>query len=845
MEKLTSEERFNFDSDVNSEDDSEIESSSSEDESSSGDDSEEECDMLELLHDTLDGPNAGPSAGRSGSGGGKVTMSDLLRPISDDGDQAKKLEKAVSSLGKAKTVRAVDNEVLLSRVERKLAYKEASKDIAAWTSAVKTNREAETLDFRNKERIRATTASMTSSFEPTTQFEKDVQRALEKCNAVDEREMDRLEKERMLSKGGKGGKGVKVGKRRRSASLGSQDSEAWDSEEDGDDYDDDDDLGYDKSLTLKSLKERYGKLAKMRSLMFYHQRKRHMINKIKSKKYRKIRSKQKERREAKERETLAETDPEAAAALDEKEATERMRERMSLAHKNTSKWAKRQLRRSSNIDTDTRRALSQQILMGDRLAKKQGVYDGDVDGDGESDQDNSDIDDDVDCQAAAKKILSECDDKDRVLDDKVAKNSNLFNLEFMKRGMEKQRDLAKKEAAQLLKEVEEMQAADESSDEEREGERSEEFNQPPSEDEGEGEGEVEEARKEKTVSFFGGSDDDDDDDDDDGGDENENDGGGDGDDGNDNDNDYSGNDDDDHNGGGGGLGKKGKKGRKQNERENGTSSCFDISTDSNPWMNKAKKASKGSKGSKGSNQGGVSSDQSDGKKKQGGPVVDVEIGVKLMSATDATETKNDKGGQGVVIDEGDWKNNVDGHLGKSEEEDGEGGLESMTQESLVAKAFAGPTDLEEEFMSQKRKAADAENGKSAGKGEGEDELAGWGSWAGSGVKKRKRARTTKAVDVPKRKAAAQSEQPRKDAKLPLVVINEKKAKKSARFRVAEVPYPFTSVEQYEKAMRGAIGSEWQTANSTKELTRPEVYLQSGAIIKPISSKAKAKPRRRS
>ena len=108
----------------------------------------------------------------------------------------------------------------------------------------------------------------------------------------------------------------------------------------------------------------------MRSLLFYEERKRHQINKIKSKKYRKIRKKQNEREAGKEMELLRSSDPELARELDEQEATKRMKERMTLAHKNTSKWARQQLRRG-NIDTDTRKALSKQVAIGDKLRAKQ------------------------------------------------------------------------------------------------------------------------------------------------------------------------------------------------------------------------------------------------------------------------------------------------------------------------------------------------------------------------------------------------------------------------------------------------------------------------------------------
>ena len=58
------------------------------------------------------------------------------------------------------------------------------------------------------------------------------------------------------------------------------------------------------------------------------------------------------------------------AELREKEEVARIQERMTLAHKNTSKWAKRILKRGKNVDVDTRRALSAQIQRGDDLRRK-------------------------------------------------------------------------------------------------------------------------------------------------------------------------------------------------------------------------------------------------------------------------------------------------------------------------------------------------------------------------------------------------------------------------------------------------------------------------------------------
>merc|ERR1712157_428835 len=121
------------------------------------------------------------------------------------------------------------------------------------------------------------------------------------------------------------------------------------------DGDDDDDLG-NVEINIKDYKKRHAELAKLRALMFYEEQKRHYIYKIKSKKYRKIRRKQKERFLS-EQEGHEEEDKEER----EKEEMERIKERMSLQHKNTSKWAKMQLRRGKNIDRKTRQALSAQL----------------------------------------------------------------------------------------------------------------------------------------------------------------------------------------------------------------------------------------------------------------------------------------------------------------------------------------------------------------------------------------------------------------------------------------------------------------------------------------------------
>ena len=68
-------------------------------------------------------------------------------------------------------------------------------------------------------------------------------------------------------------------------------------------------------------------------------------------------------------------------------------------------------------------------------------------------------------------------------------------------------------------------------------------------------------------------------------------------------------------------------------------------------------------------------------------------------------------------------------------------------------------------------------------------------------------------------------------------------KKNAQYCVDVVPYPYTSREQYERAMQGALGREWNVSTAVRKLTRPEIISRAGVIINPISLKKKAKEHR--
>jgi U3 small nucleolar RNA-associated protein 14 len=84
-----------------------------------------------------------------------------------------------------------------------------------------------------------------------------------------------------------------------------------------------------------------------------------------------------------------------------------------------------------------------------------------------------------------------------------------------------------------------------------------------------------------------------------------------------------------------------------------------------------------------------------------------------------------------------------------------------------------------------------------------------------------------------------SKRKRDDAKKPNVILAEKRVKKTADgFMVAQIPHPFTSREEYERAMAGGVGREWNVTNSFKDMTRPEIMTRAGKVIQPLSKRVK-------
>jgi U3 small nucleolar RNA-associated protein 14 len=180
--------------------------------------------------------------------------------------------------------------------------------------------------------------------------------------------------------------------------------------------------------------------------------------------------------------------------------------------------------------------------------------------------------------------------------------------------------------------------------------------------------------------------------------------------------------------------------------------------------------------------------------------------------------------------------NASGKAGDSKEEKL---ITSLTQEELVRRAFVGQDEkeIDEDFQKEKEAmVAESDPTRKVKQEKNSDEVSGWGSWAGKGAPPPKARKLPKKLQAPKKK---EEKRKRLDDAKPGVIINQKRLKKTANnFMLSDVPHPYATRAEYEQAMLGGVGKEWNVSGSFKSMTRPEILTRAGKIIQPISKKAK-------
>lgn len=99
-------------------------------------------------------------------------------------------------------------------------------------------------------------------------------------------------------------------------------------------------------LSKEEVAERQARLAKMRALLFYSELKAKRLKNIKSKDYHK-RANKADKRKAQREGGLGDAEDARAAAVEAE--FDRAKERLTLRHRNSSKWARRALKRGMDV----------------------------------------------------------------------------------------------------------------------------------------------------------------------------------------------------------------------------------------------------------------------------------------------------------------------------------------------------------------------------------------------------------------------------------------------------------------------------------------------------------------
>ncbi len=708
----------------------------------------------------------------------QLTLDSLMEGLKDT-EGFGTIQKTMKQVAKGQATPAPLAKVVSDRVQRKVHYEIQSKEISLWSQAVQENRHAETLDFRPPQRLEVTRDMMMDQFVPTGDYETEIHAALLA------QEQDELNQHQKLLQ-------------QREDAL-------------------EDDLGT-NTITMEEYKKRHGQLAKMRALMFYHEQKRHHMNKIKSKKYRKIRKKQKERRNEAELDAQLRDDPDhMVRELQETEELARMQERATLAHRNTSAWAKRILKRGKHVDVETRRALSAQLQRGEDLRQRMT---------GGQNEESDPDDDDNDWVAQARQVAGDTEPPDTT-------GAGLFQLAFMKKGMAQQRERVQQEARQLLMELEEDDDDDgpehrdfESEETQRRPKRPKTTasaiematilkdnalmveslqrgtastvttsgnidivqmsSHPSSKSRLERhEGDSHEASTVENVTTLP-------------------------------------------------ISSSSQK-KKRTSHTTTTDATFVAHDASNPWL-----ATVAPPTTKLAPPPAKFDPSIPSAKKINRLFVDIDRAVDLLEDKPIPPHHHDK-----VPDTT--------HLPEETPNSIEPNITTLTQEELVKRAFAthqeqnvNNDDDDDSFAKEKARIEEEEDPTRRIRKEKEMKVSkGWGEWAGEGVKApgswnmKKLNSLPKKLQPPPPPAQPTNKRQRADAKKPNVIISEKRISKLAdKYMIKTVPYPYTTREEYERSMQGGIGREWNVTDSVKDLTRPEIYARAGKIIQPLSKKVK-------
>ncbi|TPX39657.1 hypothetical protein SeMB42_g06290 [Synchytrium endobioticum] len=344
----------------------------------------------------------------------QLELSDLLAPLKDTtefGSLKRKIAEFDTDRKYSQPFAAPLPKRQQDQQIRQAAYSEAKKEVSKWQSFVKANQQADSLSFPMNETAPPvlTNNLLSASFEPgKNDLERDVQEILE-ASGLSERKLQEHEELQM------------------------------------------------GTVSTEEMIKRREELAKMRALLFFHEQKQKKIAKIKSKTYRKIRKKENLKRAGAQDldvNELMKLDPELARQKAAEQQLTRIKERMSLRHKNSGKWARAMLGRR-DAGSETRQALMDQLQQHDALKRKMSGLDSDESSDEDDENDNDQTLDDEANDAKVKTLALESLSNlaDEIRDESSIPLKGVFGMKFMQNALKRQQAEAAGDVDDAIKEM--------------------------------------------------------------------------------------------------------------------------------------------------------------------------------------------------------------------------------------------------------------------------------------------------------------------------------------------------------------------------------------------------------
>ena len=291
------------------------------------------------------------------------------------------------------------------RLDRVEAYKLSKEEVEGWAPTIKRIREADHLSFPLQPPAQPpapSNAGLTASFAPTTDMEKSVAS--------------------LLHEGGLSEKQV--------------------AEQEG--------------LVLRDMDpaeagKRQAELRRMRELMFRAEQKARRANKIKSKTYRRIHRRERERMKQQEAQDLQDDEDDEEQRY--QAAKDRAKERATLRHKNTGKWAKFHASRNDDASQEARLAVEDQLRRGEELRKRIHVEDSDEESLASMHSDDREAAFD-ELESFARKEAEQDERDAQALEQSGKKSKSLLHMKFMQDARDKQSRETQETIASLREELE-------------------------------------------------------------------------------------------------------------------------------------------------------------------------------------------------------------------------------------------------------------------------------------------------------------------------------------------------------------------------------------------------------